>query len=51
MATPPSIDTTEAYDPQELGFFLFPADQKSNNLRIFIVNRNVVQIKFLVETK
>ena len=43
--------TTEAYNPQKLGFFLFPADQKSNNLRIFIVNKNVVQIKFLVETK
>ena len=45
------MGTTEAYNPQKLGFFLFPADPKSNNVRIFIVNRNVAQTKFIVETK
>ena len=34
------VGTSEAYNPQKLGFFLFPADGKSNNSRIFIVNRN-----------
>lgn len=43
--------TTEAYNPQKIGFFLFPADAKSNNLRIFVVNKNVEQVKFIAETK
>ncbi len=43
------LGTTEAYNPQKLGFFLFPADPKSNNLRIFVVNRNVKQVKFVAQ--
>ncbi len=39
------IGTTEAFNPQKLGFFLFPADTKSNNLRVFVVNQNVANIK------
>ena len=39
--------TTEAYNPQKLGFFLFPADPESNNARIFIVNSNVQRVAFL----
>ena len=41
------VGTSEAYNPQKLGFFLFPADGKSNNSRIFIVNKNVQKVKFL----
>jgi len=37
--------STEAYNPQKLGFFLFPPGDDNNNLRIFVVNRNVVQVK------
>jgi hypothetical protein len=37
--------TTEAYNPQRLGFFMFPAGKNGNNLRIFVINRNVVQVK------
>ena len=38
--------TTEAYNPTKVGFFLFPADAESNNLRIFVVNRSVKNVKF-----
>lgn len=39
--------TTQAYNPNQKGFFLFPADAKSNSLRIFVVNWNVRDVKFL----
>jgi Family of unknown function (DUF6982) len=35
---------TDAYNAQKLGFFMFPLDPKSNNLRIFVVNKNVRQV-------
>jgi hypothetical protein len=38
---------TEWYHSQNPGFFLFPADPESNNIRVFIVNGNVQQVKFL----
>jgi hypothetical protein len=38
---------TDAYNPQKLGFFIFPLDPRSNNLRIFVVNRNVARAKML----
>jgi hypothetical protein len=37
---------TEAYNPQKLGFFLFPHDENGNNLRVFVVNKNVRHVKF-----
>jgi hypothetical protein len=39
--------TTQAYDPEKSGFFVFPADAKSNSLRVFVVNWNVRSVKFL----
>ena len=39
--------TTQGYNPQSEGFFVFPADPKSNSLRIFVVNWNVRDVKFL----
>jgi hypothetical protein len=36
---------TEAYNSQKLGFFMFPLGENSNNLRVFIINRNVRQVK------
>jgi hypothetical protein len=42
------IGTTEAWSPQKLGFFLFPADAMTNNLRIFVVNRNVAGVRLLL---
>ena len=41
------IGTTEGWSPQKLGFFLFPADGKTNNLRVFVINRNVAQVRLL----
>jgi len=41
------VGTTEAWSPQKLGFFLFPADALTNNLRIFIINRNVAHVRLL----
>jgi hypothetical protein len=37
---------TEAYNPQKLGFFLFPLNGDTNNMRIFVINRNVAQVQF-----
>ena len=41
------IGATEAYHPQKLGFFMFLADPKSNNTRVFVVSKNLRHIKFL----
>lgn len=38
---------TEGYNPQKIGFFVFPLDPKSNNLRIFVIIKNARQIKFI----
>ena len=38
--------STEAYNPQKLGFFLFPLNGDTNNMRIFVINRNVAQVQF-----
>ena len=35
---------TEVYAPQKKGFFAYPMDARSNNLRIYIVNVNVRQV-------
>ena len=37
--------TTETYDRNDIGFFLVPADPDSNNARIFVVNKNVREVK------
>lgn len=41
------VGTAPAYNPRGKGFFVVPADAKSNNLRIFVVNWNVRDVKFL----
>jgi len=41
------VGTTQAYNPTHKGFFVYPADAKSNSLRIFVVNWNVRDVKFL----
>ena len=41
------VGTTQGYNPNNKGFFVFPADAKSNSLRIFVVNWNVRDVKFL----
>lgn len=41
------VGTTQGYNPQAKGFFVFPADAKSNTVRVFVVNWNVRDVKFL----
>jgi hypothetical protein len=41
------VGTTLGYDPSRPGFFLFPADPKSNNLRVFAVSTAVKKVRYL----
>ena len=41
------IGTTLGYDPSRPGFFLFPADPKSNNVRVFVVSTAVKKVRYL----
>jgi hypothetical protein len=41
------VGRTEAYNPQKIGFFMFPVHSDTNNMRIFVVNRNAKGIRFL----
>lgn len=36
---------TEGYNAQKPGFFMFPLAANSNNLRIFVINKNVRHVK------
>jgi hypothetical protein len=39
------VGTTMGYAPERPGFFLSPADPRSNNLRVFVVNKAVRQVR------
>jgi len=41
------VGTTLGYDPSRPGFFLFPADPKCNNIRVFAVSTAVKKVRFL----
>ncbi|MEW6001569.1 MAG: hypothetical protein AB1638_02825 [Nitrospirota bacterium] len=41
------VGTIMGYDPQRPGFFLFPPDPQSNNLRIFVVSKAVSKFRYL----
>ena len=41
------VGTTDAYNPQKIGFFMVPADPRSNNLRVFVITKNASQIRWL----
>ena len=41
------VGATEAYHPQKVGFFLVPADPRSNNLRVFVITKNATQIRWI----
>ena len=41
------VGSTLGYDPSRQGFFLFPADPESNNIRIFSITSSVKNIRFL----
>jgi hypothetical protein len=41
------VGTTLGYDPARPGFFLFPADPKSNNIRVFAVTLALKKVRYL----
>ena len=41
------VGTTDTYNPQRIGFFLVPADPRSNNLRVFVIAKNAAQIRWV----
>jgi hypothetical protein len=41
------LGTTMGYDPGRLGFFVFPIDPQSNNLRVFVVNRATRTVRYV----
>jgi hypothetical protein len=41
------VGTTDAYNPEKIGFFIVPADPRSNNLRVFVITKNAAQIRWL----
>ena len=41
------VGSTLGYDPSRPGFFIFPADPKSNNLRVFAITSAVKQVRNL----
>ncbi len=41
------VGTTDAYNPQKIGFFIVPADPRSNNLRVFVITKNATQIRWI----
>ena len=41
------VGSTLGYDPKRQGFFIFPADPKSNNIRIYVISSSVEKVRFL----
>lgn len=41
------VGMTEGYNPQKLGFFMFPVDEDDNNIRVFVVSKNVTDVKWV----
>ncbi|MDO8955490.1 MAG: hypothetical protein Q7W38_01390 [Deltaproteobacteria bacterium] len=41
------VGSVLGYDPKRPGFFLFPSDPHSNNLKIFVVSRAVSKVNYL----
>ena len=41
------VGSTMGYDPNRPGFFIFPADPKGNNIRVFAVSSSVKKVRNL----
>ncbi len=37
--------STNGYQPERKGFFIFPADEESNNERVFIIRESTVEVE------
>jgi len=40
------VGSTLGYDPKRQGFFLFPADPNSNNIRLFVVSSALKNVRY-----
>jgi hypothetical protein len=45
------VGTTNGYKPDKIGFWLFPVDRESNNLRIFVINSAIKGVKLGAEAE
>ena len=41
------LGKTEGYNPPKLGFFMVPGDPASNNIRVFVINKNAKEVRFV----
>jgi hypothetical protein len=41
------VGRPEGYNSQRIGFFIYPANPKGNNIRIFVVTRNTRQVRLI----
>ena len=41
------VGRSEGYNAQRIGFFIYPADPKGNNIRIFVVTKNTRQVRLV----
>ena len=41
------VGSTLGYDPKRQGFFIFPADPQSNNIRVYVVSSFVEKVRCL----
>jgi hypothetical protein len=41
------VGSTLGYDPKRQGFFIFPADPKSNNIRLYVVSSAAEKVRYL----
>ncbi len=41
------VGSTLGFDPARPGFFIFPPDPQSNNLRIFVVSQAVSKVRYI----
>ena len=41
------VGSTLGYNPKRQGFFVFPADPKSNNIRVYVVSSAVEKVRYL----
>jgi hypothetical protein len=41
------VGRAEGYSSQRIGFFIYPANPKGNNIRIFVVTNNTRQVKLV----
>ena len=41
------VGSTLSYDPKRQGFFISPADPKSNNISVYVVSSSVEKVRYL----